>query len=381
MKLKILKTLIITLVISFLISCADSNSANRPTEETAIPVSAYTITKKQIKTTDKYPGKVIALKEVELRAEVGGYITKIFIEDGQKVKKGEPLYEIDRRTYQSAYQSANASLEMAKANYSKAKKDAERYSNLATKEAIAQQRVDYALTDLANAKSQVLAAQANSDIAATNLERSVIKSPLTGTIGISQVKLGSLVSPGSTLLNTVSTNDPIAVDIAINQNDYAHFYALQQAESLKDTDSNFSIEQNNDTYHVTGKIVAIDRAAIPGTGTIKVRIGFDNSSNLLLPGMTSKIIVQNNIKEAQVIIPHKAVFEQLGKYSVYVINKENKAEQRIVKLGRSLQDEIIIEEGLHEGELIVIDGLINVRPGALVNTDSDDTSTKIGKRD
>lgn len=369
----------IALITSFLISCADLNSANTAPEAPAIPVSSYTVTKKQIKTADNYPGKVVALKEVDLRAEVGGYITKIFVEDGQKVKKGEPLYEIDRRTYQSAYHSASASLEMAKANYSKAEKDAERYSNLATKQAIAQQRVDYALTDLANAKSQVLAAQANTEIAATNLERSMITSPLTGTIGISQVKLGSLVSPGSTLLNTVSTNDPIAVDIAINQNDYARFYALQQAESIKDTESNFSIEQNNTTYPVTGRIVAIDRAAMPGTGTIKVRIGFDNSAHLFLPGMTSKITVQNKIEEAQVVIPYKAVFEQLGTYSVYIINKENKAEQRLVKLGRALQDEIIIEEGLKEGEAIILDGLINVRPGALVLAEPHRTSTVTSK--
>src|SRR5690606_31495304 len=147
----------------------------------------------------------------------GGYITGIFVSDGQKVTKGQRLYEIDRTNYQAAYNSAKASLDVALANKEKAEKDAQRYTALAEKDAIAKQRVDYALTDLANASSQVAAAQAALATAQANLNRSVITSPLTGTIGISQVKLGALVSPGTTLLNTVSTNDPMAVDIYVNQ--------------------------------------------------------------------------------------------------------------------------------------------------------------------
>src|SRR5690606_10783958 len=136
------------------------------------------------------------------------------------------LYEIDRTNYQAAYNSAKANLDVALANESKARKDAQRYTNLAEKEAIAKQRVDYALTDLANASSQVASARAMVATAQANLKRAVITSPLTGTIGISAIKLGSLVSPGSTLLNTVSTNDPMAVDISVNQRDIQRFLEL-----------------------------------------------------------------------------------------------------------------------------------------------------------
>src|SRR5690606_31003185 len=152
----------------------------------------------------------------------------------------------------------------------RAEKDAQRYTTLAEKEAVAKQRVDYALTDLANAASQIAAAQANLTTAQANLNRSVILSPLTGIIGISQVKLGALVSPGSTLLNTVSTIHPIAVDINVNQKDIQRFLELQKKPGQSINDSIFSIEQNGQTYAINGNIFAIDRAVDSGTGTIKV---------------------------------------------------------------------------------------------------------------
>jgi membrane fusion protein (multidrug efflux system) len=331
-----------------------------------MPVTTYTVSKEEVVTTDKYPGVIVALNEVELRAEVGGYITAIYVQDGQKVTKGQKLYEIDRTNYQSAYNSAKANLEVAKANHARAEKDAQRYTSLAEKEAIAKQRVDYALTDLANTASQIAAAQANLTTAQANLNRSVIVSPLTGTIGISQVKLGALISPGSTLLNTVSTNDPMAVDISVNQNDIQRFIELQRNPNQSISDSVFSIEQNGNSYALNGKIVVVDRAVDPGTGTIKVRISYPNPSGLLVSGMTCNVNVLNKAPEAQILIPHKAVSEQLGKYSVFVVGDSSKVEQRIVSLGSETQGNIVIKDGLKEGEVIVSEGIMKLRPGALV---------------
>src|SRR5690606_25005962 len=220
----------------FLASCGNSDQSDKQAAPPAVPVTTYTVIKEAVTTTDKYPGVVVPLNEVQLRAEVGGYITAIYITDGQKVTKGQRLYEIDRTNYQGAYNAAKASLDVALANESKARKDAQRYTNLAQKEAIAQQRLDYALTDLANASSQVASARAMLTTAQANLKRAVSVSHLSGTIGISQVKLGSLVSPGSTLLNTVSTNEPMAVDISVNQREIQRFLELQKnaAGALKD---------------------------------------------------------------------------------------------------------------------------------------------------
>ncbi len=379
MNFKSINSVLIISSLAVLASCGNPKPVAQQMAPPPMPVTTYTVTKEAVTTTDDYPGVVIALNEVELRAEVGGYITAMYVQDGQKVTKGQKLYEIDRTNYQSAYNAAKANLEVAKANHAKTEKDAQRYSNLAEKEAIAKQRVDYALTDLANAASQVAAAQANLVTAQANLDRSVIISPLTGTIGISQVKLGALISPGSTLLNTVSTNDPMAVDIAVNQNDIQRFMELQQNPGQSLSDSIFSIQQNGNEYALNGKIVAIDRAVDPGTGTIKVRISYPNPTNLLVSGMTCNVKVLNKAKEPQLIIPHKAVSEQLGMYSVFVVGDSSKVQQRIVQLGSEVKDRIVIKDGLKEGEVIVSEGIMKLQSGSVVQptngADSADSET------
>ncbi|NRF41345.1 efflux RND transporter periplasmic adaptor subunit [Pedobacter foliorum] len=329
-------------------------------------VTKATVTDQEVITTDSYPGVVVALNEVELRPQVGGYITAIYIKDGQKVTKGQKLYEIDRTKYLAAHTSAQANVAVAKANRDKAKKDADRYTRLAEQDAVAKQRVDYALTDLANAESQVAAAQAQLSSAANDLQRSIIVSPLTGTIGISQVKLGALASPGTTLLNTVSSNNPIAVDIAVNQSEIPRFMRLQK-DAKAEKDSLFNVQlQDGSIYNGQGHITAIDRAVDPQTGTIKVRISYPNSEGRLLAGMTVNLKALNKSSEHQLVIPYKAVTEQLGEFNVFVIGDSSKAEPRIIKLGKQFDKSVVVKSGLKQGEVIVVDGVQNVKPGAVV---------------
>ncbi|SEA59433.1 efflux RND transporter periplasmic adaptor subunit [Pedobacter hartonius] len=350
-----------------LASCGGGDkSAQQQGPPPATPVSTYTVAEQPVTTTDTYPGIVVALNEVELRPQVGGYITAIYIKDGQKVTKGQKLYEIDRTKYLAAYNSAKADVAVAKANRDKAKKDADRYTKLAAQEAVAKQRVDYALTDLANAESQVAAAQANLASSANDYQRSVIVSPLTGTIGISQVKLGALATAGNTLLNTVSTNDPIAVDISVTQAEIPRFIALQKSTSAV-KDSLFSIEMpDKSVYKRRGRIVAIDRAVDPTTGTIKVRISYPNEGGNLVSGMNVNLRALNKEIGNQVVIPYKAVTEQLGEFNVIVVGDSSKAVPRVIKVGKQVEQNIVIKSGLKVGEVIVVDGVQNVRPGAVV---------------
>jgi membrane fusion protein (multidrug efflux system) len=365
-----LKTGVVILGSISLVSCGGGKPAPQQGPPPATPVTTYKVAEQAVTTTDTYPGVVVALNEVELRAQVGGYITAIYIKDGQKVGKGQKLYEIDRTKYAAAYNSAKANVEMTKANRDKAKKDADRYTKLAQQDAIARQRVDYALTDLANAQSQVTAAQASLSAAANDLQRAVITSPLNGTIGISQVKMGALVSPGSTLLNTVSTNDPIAVDIAISQVDIPRFEEMKRnPAAIKD--SLFSIQlQDGSIYKRQGRIVAIDRAVDPATGTIKVRISYPNDAGKLFAGMTVNVNALNKAPQHQLVIPFKAVTEMLGQYNVLVVGDSSKAVPRIIKLGKQFEQNIVVSDGLKAGEVIVVEGVQNVRPGAVVKETS-----------
>ena len=237
------------------------------------------------------------------------------------------------------------------------------------------------MTDLANASSQVASARAVLSSAQANLQRAVIVSPLTGTIGISNVKLGSLITPGSTLLNTVSTDDPMAVDISVNQRDIQRFLELQKDSDRTVQDSIFSIEQNGKEYASYGSIIAIDRAVDSGSGTIKVRIGFPNPSGNLISGMTCNVRVSNKSSDPEIVIPHRAVSEQLGVYSVFVVGDSSKVQRRIVQLGSQVQDRIVINEGLKEGEVIVSDGIMKLREGSVVQpTESGEASDPLTKK-
>ena len=354
-----------------LASCGGGDkSAQQQGPPPAIPVSTYTVEEKAVTTTDTYPGNVVALNEVELRPQVGGYITAIYVKDGQHVTKGQKLYEIDRTKYLAAYNAAKADVAVAKANRDKAKKDADRYTKLAEQEAVAKQRVDYALTDLANAESQVAAAQANLASSANDYQRSVIVSPLTGTIGISQVKLGALASPGTTLLNTVSTNDPIAVDIAVTQAEIPRFIELSKNTAAV-KDSLFSIQMPDQTlYKRQGRIVAIDRAVDPQTGTLKVRISYPNEGGKLVAGMNVNLQALNKENGLQMVIPYKAVTEQLGEFNVIVVGDSSKAVPKVIKVGKQIGQDIVVTSGLKKGEVIVVDGVQNARPGAVLKPTS-----------
>ena len=334
----------------------------------AVPVTVQTVTTGKATYYDQYPATVTALNQVELRPQVSGYITGIFFKDGNKVKKGQKLYSIDQQQYQANYQQALANVAVQQTNLVKAQKDADRYHELEKQDAIAKQQVDYADAALAAAQKQVEAAQANVRAVQTAVRYSTIYAPFDGTIGISQVKMGAPVSAGQTVLNTISSDNPVAVDIAVDQKLIYRFSQLQE-QAGKGSDSTFRLVFSGDVYQYPGKIYLIDRAVNPQTGTIIVRLLFPNNKSMLKVGMTGTVRVLNHANNA-VLIPYKAVTEQLGEFFVYVVNDSNKVSQREVALGTPIGTNIIVKDSLHEGEKIVIQGVQNLREGSAIKIDS-----------
>ena len=349
-----------------LLSCGEGNNAPQQNPAAAaVPVNTYTVKAENVTGTDTYPGTVVPLNEVELRPQVAGYITNIFVQDGQKVTKGQKLYEIDRSKYQAALRQAQASVQSAKANLAKATKDLERYERLEEKEAIARQQVDYARTDVHTALAQLQTAQAQLASVSTDLSYSIITAPFSGTVGISQVRVGAQVSPGQPLLNTLSSDDPIAVDFVINEQEIPRFTRLMQGQQ---PDSLFTITLSDGTkYPHPGKLSAIDRAVGRQSGTVTVRISFPNPNRLLIPGMTVTMNVLNQDIGQQVVIPYRAVTEQMGEYFVYVVQGDS-VQQQNLELGTRLQDKVVVREGLKPGATIVLEGMQRLRQGAKVQT-------------
>lgn len=315
---------------------------------------------------DQYQGTVVAINTVELRSQVSGFITGIFFKDGDVVKKGQTLYEIDRRKYQAAYEQAQANVLSAKANLVKAQKDIDRYNMLLKQDAIARQTVDNAAAAFETAQSQVAVAKAQLESAATDLSYSVIRAPFSGRIGISQVKLGTQVTTGSTLLNTLSADNPIAVDIVVNEQDISRFYDLQKHT----TDSTFRLKLSNDSiYNKPGHILAIDRGVNNQTGTIKVRVQFDNPNDVLRDGMSGVLKVLNNQSGNRVIIPYKAVTEQMGEFFVFT-TQDTIAIQKKVKLGPRLDDNVVILDGIKQGDKVITDGFQRLRDSSRIAIDA-----------
>jgi membrane fusion protein, multidrug efflux system len=339
-----------------------TNPLNAP-----VPVNAYTVASEQVVGTDTYPGTVVPLQEVELRPQVSGYITNMYVQDGQLVQKGQRLYEIDRTQYQATYNQAQANLRSAQANLERVRRDAERYENLAKQDAIARQRVDYARAELGTAQAQVAAARAGVSGASTNLRYSVITAPMSGRIGISQVKVGSQVSPGQTLINTISNDNPVAVDIVINEREVPRFSRLQKTTAA---DSTFTLQfSDGSTYRYPGHIQAIDRAIDAQTGTITVRVSFPNPDRHLIPGMSVVMRVRNADIGQQLVIPHKAITEQMGEFYTYVISGDSVIQNK-VQLGTKVADKIVVRQGLKAGDRIVVEGTQKLRPGAKVSLGS-----------
>lgn len=309
---------------------------------------------------DKFPATVTALNNVELRSQVAGFITGIFFKDGEVVQQGKPLYEIDRRKYQAAYLQAEANIASAKANYNRAKKDDERYKRLAEQDAVARQILDNAEATLETTRSALAAAEANLAAVRTDLDYSLVKAPFTGRIGISQVRLGAQVSPGTTLLNTISSENPIAVDFVINETDLPRFAAMQ-GKSIGAGDSTFRLQLPDGTmYQHGGRILAIDRGVDNQTATVKVRIEFTNPENQLKDGMSCVLQVLNEQSGHRLLLPYKAVTEQMGEYFVFVA-KDTIAVQKKVHLGPKIADKIVIMDGIQAGDKVITEGFQRLR--------------------
>jgi membrane fusion protein (multidrug efflux system) len=362
-----------SIIITLLLVAAACGNKNQSAMQGPPPVNVVVqqVTTANASYYDEYPAIVKALNEVELRPQVNGYITGIFFKEGDKVKKGQKLYSIDQQQSEATYNQALANQSAQEANLLKAKKDVERYRELDKQDAIAKQQVDYAEATYAAAQQQVEAAKATVRSVQTNVRYATIIAPFDGTIGISNVRLGASVSPGQTLLNTISSDDPVAVDITVDQNEIYRFTQLLTKNPGK-KDSTFRLAFRGQVYPAPGKISIIDRAVDPQTGTIKMRVVFPNPDHTLRAGMSGTLRVLSGSSEKSVVVPYKAISEQLGEFLVYIADSA-KATQRKVVLGKQLGKNIIIKDGLKEGETIITEGIQNLREGSAISITTPET--------
>src|SRR5579863_10368684 len=362
----------------------------KPTPPTPpAPVNLMTVTKQRVYYYDKYPSTTVALSQVNLNAQVTGYVTSIDYQEGTHVRKGQLLYKLDQRLYQAAVDQARANLRVDSGILLQVQQDADRYTYLKQHNAIATQVVDHAVIALQNAKDSVIASQQMLKTALTNLTYSNIYAPFDGTIGISQVRLGNLVNAGTTILNTISTDNPMAVDFLVNEAQLPHIEELQRNQ--RSVDSLFTILLPDGTFYPhLGKILFIDRAVDPQTGAIDVRLQFPNPEYILRPGMSTVVRVHNQDPAPQIVVPSRAVVEQMGEYFLFVAKDtvyerpgadttakkstdtvetpKLRAFQKKVQLGQTIGPNVVVKSGINLGDQIIVEGVQAIHEGSPIST-------------
>ncbi|MEN0052180.1 MAG: efflux RND transporter periplasmic adaptor subunit [Mucilaginibacter sp.] len=371
---------------TILISCVAITACKKkqPPVVTEVPVNLLKLKTQNVLYFDKYPATTAALSQVSLLPQIQGAITGIFFTEGTHVKKGQKLYEIDERIYRDNYDAAVANQKVSEGNLVQAQQDADRYEYLNKYNAVAKQQYDHAIIALQNAQSAVKSAQQAVKTAKTNLQYAIVTAPFDGTIGFSMVKLGDVVNVGTTVLNTISTDGPIGVDFIVNEKQLPHFEKLQ--DSKQQTDSLFTVLlPDNSLYPYTGKISVIDRAVDAQTGAIKIRLVFPNPKNFMRVGMSCVVRVHNEETTPQMVLPNKAVVEQMGEYFVFVAKdtvidnpqaktdtgkhkRELLAMQKKVQVGQTIGGNIIIKTGVNPGDRIITDGVQLLHDGSQITT-------------
>ncbi|MFB6454329.1 efflux RND transporter periplasmic adaptor subunit [Chitinophaga sp. Hz27] len=332
-----------------------------PMRATVVP---YTVQPASYTVVEKFPATLIANNIVEIRADVTGFLDAIKAPDGSRVGKGQVLYQIEKSRYTAALNQSAASVSQAQADLALKQRDFERYNNLLQHDAISKQTVDQAHTALLTAQANLEAARAAVARASTDVNHSTIKAPVSGKIGIVQIKVGDIVNAGQTVINTIVNEDPMYVDFDVPQ------YRMQEFLGLKSRPGDFKFFlqfTNGERYSSAGTILTINNIVDPSTGTVKVRLQFPNKEGLLTSGMSLVVLMQYATSANQLAIPAKAIVQNLSETSVMLLTKDNVIQQKGIIPGAVTDTMLIVNGGLNAGDRIVVEGLQKVRPGDTVN--------------
>ncbi|MBS0028817.1 efflux RND transporter periplasmic adaptor subunit [Chitinophaga sp. 22321] len=314
--------------------------------------------------SEKFPATLQAHDIVELRPDVSGYLEAIRVPDGSNVTKGQPLYDIDRSRAAAAYGQVAASQQQAEADLAQKQRDYERYKSLLEHDAISKQTVDQAYTAMMTSQANLAAAKASVARAGTDVNHAVVKAPVTGKIGIVQIKVGDIVNAGQTLINTIVNEHPMFADMDIPQARLPEFLRIQKGQG----DEKFLIQFGDGTrYGEAGKVLTINNMVDAQTGTVRVRLVFQNKDGMLKSGMSVVVVMQYGTPATQLAIPAKAIIQNLSETSVYTISKDNVIGSRDIVPGAVTDTMQLVNDGLKAGDRIVVEGIQRVKPGDTVN--------------
>jgi RND family efflux transporter MFP subunit len=351
--------------------CGGSKAASAPPPPT---VEVATVIQRDTPIYSDWVATLDGYVNAEIQPRVAGYIIKQNYREGAVVRKGDVLFEIDPRPLKAALDQAKAQLAQAEAQLGKASLDVERDTPLAEARAIAQSQLDTELQVKLGAQASVLAAKANVEQAELNLEFTKVTSLVSGIAGIARVQIGNLVGPSS-ILTSISQVDPIKAYFTVSEQVFMDFHRRFPTErSVEEQRKRIPLQLilgDGSIYEHTGTISFADREVNAATGAIRIAGVFPNPNNLLRPGGYGRVRLSARTANGAMLIPQRAVTELQGSYQVAVVSSENKVSIRPVTVGDRVGNLWIVTDGLKAGERVIVEGLLKVRDGAVVNVAAD----------
>ena len=305
-----------------------------------------------------------------INAQVQGNIISRDYTEGSVVKKGDLLFRIDPRPFEAALAQAKGTLAKDKANQVKADADEKRAHDLFKKKVISDQERDTAIAAAGSSRANVEADQAAVETAELNLGYTKVTAPIDGLAGFANKQVGDLVGPSTGLLTTVSQIDPIKAVVTAGEGPFTDFVsrhpdATERNAYVKTLEFQL-ILGNGEIYPHKGNFYALDRSLDPKTGSIRYYVTFPNPGNVLRPGQFGKVRFVADMKKGAMVIPQEAVNELQGGYQVAVVDQNNKARIRPVKMGERIGAMWEVNDGLKPGDRVIVQGAQKVREGSPV---------------
>jgi len=310
----------------------------------AMPVGVAEVIVRKVQMWHEFSGRLVAVESAEIRPRVSGTIDKVHFEEGQLVKKGDPLFTIDPRPYQAALQSAEARATLADAQLERAK-------SLLADKAFSQREYD-------ERKNAAEVAKADLTRARLDMDYSVINAPISGRVSRAEITVGNLVDAGgmAPVLTRIVTDRPIYADFDIDENTFLEYMqsAGGDAEKLKNIPVLVGLSGEEGAPH-SGIVQSFDNQLDTRSGTLRVRAVFANEDGVLIPGLFARIRLGSVAERESVLVSERAIGTDQNQKFVFVVGAENKPEKRIIKLDSMADDGLrIVSEGLKTGDKIIV---------------------------
>lgn len=336
----------------------------RAQQPAAVRVGTVAAERKPITRAIDFVGRVEAIQHVDIRARVTGFLQKILFTEGDLVKEGQPLYQIEPDTFKAAETQARGALFEAQAKYQNAVAQRERTQELVKTNAATPAQLDRQVAAEKSAQGDVIIATANLQTATINLGYTDIASPITGEIGRTNVTIGNVVGPDSGTLATIVSRDPMYVTFPVSQREFLGLQREEAARKVTDLAVNLRFADGS-AYPETGRINFVDVKVDRATDTVTVRATFPNPKRTLIDGQLVRVALSTGKPQEKVLVPQAAlIVDQQGPYVFLVV--DGKAAIQRLRLGGESGPDAIVEDGLKGGEQVVVQGMDTLRPGAAV---------------